>query len=97
MLTGAFISAALAMELPGPGSIYVSQSLRFRLPVMIDDSITVKLQVTEKQDRRKIVTLDCNAYNQNDKLVATGTAQVMAPAEKLQLERPALPRVEVQA
>ncbi|MCB1708212.1 MAG: MaoC family dehydratase, partial [Halioglobus sp.] len=56
MLTGAFISAALAMELPGPGTIYLGQSLRFRLPVKIGDTLTVTLEVTDKQDRRNIVT-----------------------------------------
>ena len=93
MLTGALISAALAMELPGPGTIYLSQSLRFRLPVKIGDTITIKLEVTNKQDKRQLVTLDCKAYNQDDKLVASGSAEVMAPSEKLLIERPALPRV----
>ena len=91
MLSGAIISAALAMELPGPGTIYLGQSLRFRLPVKIGDTITVKLEVTEKNDRRRGVTLDCKVYNQDDKLVVTGEAQVMAPAEKLSMERPPLP------
>lgn len=95
MLTGAVISAALAMELPGPGTIYLSQSLRFRQPVKIGDSITVKLEVTEKQDRRRVVTLDCKAYNQHDKLVANGTAEVVAPAEKLLIDRPELPGIEL--
>ncbi|MCB1702719.1 MAG: MaoC family dehydratase N-terminal domain-containing protein [Halioglobus sp.] len=94
MLTGALVSAALAMELPGPGTIYISQSLRFRLPVKIGDTVTVTLEVTEKQDRRKIVTLDCKASNAAGKLVATGTAQVIAPTQKLQIERPALPQVD---
>jgi 3-hydroxybutyryl-CoA dehydratase len=95
MLTGALISAALAMELPGPGTIYLSQSLRFRLPVKIGDAITIKLEVTDKQDKRQLVTLDCKAYNQDDKLVASGSAEVMAPNEKLRIERPALPRVQI--
>lgn len=96
MLSGAIISAALAMELPGPGTIYLGQSLRFRLPVKIGDTITVKLEVVEKKDKRKFVTLDCKAFNQNDKLVVTGTADVMAPSDKLVLERPALPRVQIE-
>jgi acyl dehydratase len=96
MLSGAIISAAIAMELPGPGSIYLAQSLRFRLPVKIGDTITVHLEVTEKKDRRNTVTLDCKVLNQADKLVLTGTAEVMAPTEKLQLPRPALPRVQVE-
>jgi acyl dehydratase len=97
MLTGAIISAALAMELPGPGTIYLSQALRFRLPVKIGDTIRVALEVTGKQDRRKLVTLDCKASNAAGQLVATGTAEVMAPAVKLQIDRPAPPRVEVLA
>ncbi|MCP5122048.1 MAG: MaoC family dehydratase N-terminal domain-containing protein [Pseudomonadales bacterium] len=95
MLTGAFISAALAMELPGPGTIYLGQSLRFRLPVKIGDTLTVTLEVTDKQDRRNIVTLDCRAHNQAGKLVATGTAEVMAPAQKMSIERPQPPRVRI--
>ena len=42
-----------------------------------------------------MVTLDCKVFNQHDKLVVTGTAEVMAPQEKLVLERPALPRVRI--
>lgn len=96
MLTGALISAALAMELPGPGTIYLSQTLRFRLPVKIGDTVTVKLEVTDKRDRRQFVTLDCKAYNQNDKLIASGSAEVIAPSEKLIMEYPALPRVRIE-
>jgi acyl dehydratase len=95
MLTGAIISAALAMELPGPGTVYLSQSLKFRLPVKLGDTVTVLLEVTDKQDRRRLVTLDCKASNQAGKVVATGTAEVMAPAQKLSIERPALPKVDI--
>lgn len=95
MLTGAFVSAALALELPGPGTIYLGQSLRFRLPVKIGDTITVQLEVTEKRDDKKFVTLDCKAINQNGKKVASGTAEVMAPSEKVTMPRPELPQVEV--
>ncbi|MEM1113012.1 MAG: MaoC family dehydratase [Pseudomonadota bacterium] len=88
MLTGAFISAALAMTLPGPGTVYLSQSLRFRAPVKPGDEITVELEVIEKLDRRRRVTLDCKAYNQARKLVVSGTAEVMAPEEKMMIELP---------
>ena len=91
MLTASFISAALAMELPGPGCIFMEQSLKFRLPVKIGDVITVKLTVTDMQARRKTLTLDCKAYNQHEKLVLTGTSVVIAPEEKLVLDRPAVP------
>lgn len=96
MLTGAYISAALAMELPGPGTIYLNQSLRFRLPVKLGETLTVKLEVTDKKDRRKLVTLSTNVYNQDEKLVAAGSAEVMAPVEKLTIDAPALPIVSVQ-
>jgi len=95
MLTGAIISAALALELPGPGTIYLGQTLRFRLPVKIGDTVTVELEVTEKRDDKKFVTLDCKARNQNGKVVASGNAEVMAPAEKVSIPRPPLPQVEV--
>ena len=93
MLTGAIISAALAMKLPGPGSIYLNQSLRFTAPVTIGDAVTVKLEVTDKNDRRGFVTLSTEAVNQNDERVATGEAQLIAPQEKLVLTQPALPTV----
>ena len=95
MLSGAIISAAIAMELPGPGTIYLGQSMRFSLPVKIGDTITVKLEVTDKKDKRRMVTLDCKVYNQHAKLVVSGTADVMAPEQKLTLERPPLPLVSI--
>lgn len=95
MLTGAIISAAIALELPGPGTIYVGQQLRFRQAVKIGDTITVELTVSDKQDRRKTVTLDCRAKNQAGKAVASGTAEVIPPGEKLELVRPELPPIRV--
>jgi acyl dehydratase len=95
MLTGAIVSAALAMILPGPGTIYLGQSLRFRLPVKIGDTVTVTLTVAEKRDKRQQVTLGCEARNQHDKVVASGTAEVMAPADKLVVEQPTLPRIDI--
>ena len=94
MLTGAVISAALAMELPGPGTIYLGQTLRFSRPVKIGDRITARLEVTAKRDDKKIITLACEVRNQNDKVVASGEAQVMASRERLLIDRPQLPRFE---
>ena len=95
MLSGAVISAAIAMELPGPGTIYLGQSLRFTLPVKLGDTITVNLEVIDKKDRRGFVSLECQVFNQHGQLVVTGTAEVMAPREKLVLERPLLPPVRI--
>ncbi len=95
MLSGALISAALAMELPGPGAVYIKQSLTFRLPVKVGDTVTIQLEVTDKKDRRRFVTLDCKALNQDGKVVANGTAEVIAPAEKISIERPEVPQVSL--
>ena len=93
MLTGALVSAAIATELPGPGSIYLGQSLRFRRPVKLGDTITVSLEIAEKTDRHRNVTIECSASNQDGVVVASGTAEVMAPDEKVSLDAPALPAV----
>lgn len=82
MLTGALISAAIAMQLPGPGSVYLNQSLQFRAPVFLGDTLTVTLKVTEKHGKRPWVTLSCTVENQDGKTVAKGEAQVAAPTEQ---------------
>jgi 3-hydroxybutyryl-CoA dehydratase len=93
MITGALVSAALACVLPGPGCIYLNQSLRFTAPVRIGDTITVRLKVTAKRDDRRFVTLDCEAANQNGETVATGVAEVIAPKEKIQVKASDLPAI----
>ncbi len=82
MLTGALISAAIAMQLPGPGSVYLNQSIQFRAPVFLGDTLTVTLTVTEKHAKRPWITLQCEVTNQEGKAVARGEAQVAAPTEK---------------
>ena len=82
MLTGALISAAIAMQLPGPGSVYLSQNIQFRAPVFLGDTLTVTLEVTNKHGKRPWVTLSCTVENQDGKAVAKGEAQVAAPTKK---------------
>lgn len=91
MWTGALISAAIATQLPGPGSVYRGQSLVFKNPVKVGDTVTVTLTVNEIKEKIKLVVLDCKAHNQDGKLIAQGTAEVIAPAEKLALQAPVLP------
>ena len=95
MWVGALISAALGTVLPGPGSVYRSQELKLRGPVRPGDTVTVELEVTDKKDRQRLVTLACTASNQEGKKIATGTAVVIAPAESLRIERPTLPAITV--
>lgn len=95
MWSGSLISAALATTLPGPGTIYLGQELSFRRPVKLNDTLTVTLTVKEKQDKKKIVILDCSVTNQKDEKVVTGTATVIAPSEAVSLEAPELPEIKI--
>lgn len=93
MFTGALISAALAMDLPGPGTIYMGQNLSFRKPVKIGDELLVVLEVASKHESKPVVTLTCTVSNQDDKVVASGEATIMAPTEKMTVTVPALPAI----
>ena len=80
MLVAGFVSAALAGELPGPGTVYLAQSLRFARPVKIGDVITVRLEVLEVTATRRRVRLATVCTNQRDEVVVDGEATVMVPA-----------------
>jgi len=95
MWTGALVSAAIATCLPGPGSVYRSQSLNFKHPVKIGDTVTITLIVSEIKERIKLVTLECEAHNQDGKLIAKGIAEVIAPADKQHLAAGILPVISV--
>ena len=77
LLTGSFISTVLGMKLPGPNSIYLSQSFSFTAPVKIGDTITAKVEVIEKQDEKKFIKLKTQVWNQHKKIVVDGEALVM--------------------
>jgi phosphate acetyltransferase len=85
------ISAVLGTRLPGPGTIYLGQNLRFRHPVGIGDTITATVTVTEKRPGKTLgagdVTLDCVCRNQDGQAVITGTAEIRAPDAKVRLPR----------
>ena len=78
MLSGSFISTVLAMHLPGPGTIYVGQNLQFRGPVFIGDTVSARVECTEKLERgwAKFKT---TVTNQDGKLVVDGEATVIPP------------------
>lgn len=95
MWGGALISTVLGTELPGPGAIYLGQSLQFRRPVGLGDTITVSVRVAEKNSEKHRVTLDCEAKNQKGETVITGRAEVIAPTEKISRPRVVLPEVEL--
>lgn len=76
ILTAAFISTAIGMHLPGPGTIYMSQSMRFLGPVRIGDTITARVEVVMLNDEKERVTLKTTCTNQAGKVVMDGEALV---------------------
>ena len=95
MWGGALISTVLGTQLPGPGAIYLGQSLRFRRPVGLGDTITVTVKVTGKDAEKHRVTLECQATNQRGEVVISGVAEVIAPTEKISRQRVTLPEVKL--
>jgi phosphotransacetylase/acyl dehydratase len=95
MWGGALISTVLGTQLPGPGAIYLGQSLRFRRPVGLGDTITVTVKVLRKDAEKHRVTLECQASNQRGEVVISGEAEVIAPTEKISRERVTLPEVKL--
>ena len=77
LLSASFISTILASKLPGPGTIYLSQELKFLRPVRISDIITVEVKVLEKNSEKKRVILSTTCKNQDGKKVIDGKAEVM--------------------
>lgn len=78
MLSAAYISAVLGTKLPGPGAIYLTQSLKFRRPVRIGDTVTARVAVTELDERRAHATLSTLAIV-DGRNVVEGEAMVMVP------------------
>lgn len=95
MWGASLISTLLGTRLPGPGTIYLEQTLRFRHPVTIGDTITVSVTVASKDAARHRVVLDCRCVNQRGETVIDGSATVRAPTEKVRRPRFALPEVEL--
>jgi 3-hydroxybutyryl-CoA dehydratase len=81
MFAGGLISALMASELPGPGAIYLSQSLRFVRPVLIGDTLTVSAEVVELFTSRRRVRVATICRNQRDEVVVDGEAMLMLPKD----------------
>ena len=77
MLTAGFVSATMAMQLPGPGAVYLSQSLRFLRPVRIGDVITTRVEIIELLLAQRHVRLTTVCRNQADKQVLDGEALIL--------------------
>ncbi len=95
MYTAALVSAAMALELPGPGSIYLTQTMKFRQPVKIGDTLTIRIEVTRKRAGKNFVIFTTLVTNQHGKKVLTGDATAQVPSEKIVLPAPELPPVRI--
>lgn len=79
MLVGSLFSKVFGIDLPGRGSIYLSQSLRFRRPVYFEDTITATVKVIEIDLEKNRVKFECVATNQTGEVVVLGEAVIMPP------------------
>jgi acyl dehydratase len=77
MIASSLIASLMGSELPGWGTIYLGQNLEFRAPVFIDDTVTVSVEVLEKDDKTKRIKLKTQAVNQDGRLVINGQALVL--------------------
>lgn len=95
MWTGSLLSTVLGTLLPGAGTIYLGQTLKFVKPVGIGDTVTARVTVTKKDNAKKIVELDCSCINQDGKEVLSGVATVLAPTEKIKRKRVPIPEIDL--
>ncbi|KAA3652784.1 MAG: phosphate acetyltransferase [Proteobacteria bacterium] len=88
-------STILGTEFPGPGTVYITQSLKFWRPVGIADTLEVTVTCREKFAHNSHIIFDCVAINQDGLKVIDGTAEVAAPTEKIKRPRVNLPEVTI--
>lgn len=92
---GTLVSAVLGSELPGPGTVYVSQSFSFRRPVTVGDTLTVTVTCREKHEHNHHIVFGCLAVNQSGVTVMDGIAEVTAPTEKIRRPRILPPDISI--
>lgn len=92
MFSGALISAAVACTLPGPGTIYLGQTMKFTRPVKLGDTLTVRLEILEKLPKNRVRIATC-VFNQHDEQVVDGEAEVLAPRREETVELKELPPI----
>lgn len=91
----ALISTVLGTQLPGPGTIYVTQDIRFKKPVVIGDTLTITVTAVEKKPEKKRVIFSCVGRNQRDEVVMEGKAEVVAPTKKIRRPKAVLPQISL--
>ena len=96
MLGASFISTVIGTQLPGPGALWVSQSMEFLLPVRLGDALTVSCTVLKKHARERLLELETLIHNQHQQLVLQGQGKVkLLPAKAAAAAPPGLSPVAV--
>jgi phosphate acetyltransferase len=95
MWSASLISTTLGTQFPGPGTILIDQSLHFARPVTIGDTITITVTVKQKFDHNHHIIFDCACTNQDGMQVVHGTAEVLAPTERMTTKRTEMPDIVI--
>ena len=88
-----FLSTILETKLPGPGTVYLNQTLNFAHPVALGDKITTRIKVKSKNIENKQIEFDCKVVNQLGNVVLSGVATVVAPIKRIFCEKAELPKL----
>jgi phosphate acetyltransferase len=95
MWTASLVSAVLGTTLPGPGCIYLGQTIAFTKPVFPGDTVTATVTVLEKQDKKRLVRLETVCTNQDGETVLKGEATVIAPKDRVRIKRKHMPGIRL--
>jgi phosphate acetyltransferase len=97
MWGGMLFSNVIGMQFPGPGTEYFDQSLHFERSVRVGDTLTVTVTCQRKFDHNRHIIFDCNCTNQDSERVIYGTAEVIAPKEKIKRAKATMPEIKLSA
>ena len=97
MWGGILFSNVLGTQFPGPGTVYIDQSLHFERSVRVGDTLTVVVTCQRKFDHNHHIIFDCNCTNQDNERVIHGTAEVIGPTEKIKRPKASLPEIKLSA
>nr|WP_321441413.1 bifunctional enoyl-CoA hydratase/phosphate acetyltransferase [uncultured Hyphomonas sp.] len=95
MWTASLVSAVLGTTLPGPGCIYLGQTIAFTKPVFPGDTVTATVTALEKQDKKRLVRLETVCTNQDGETVLKGEATVIAPKDSVRVKRKHMPGIRL--
>lgn len=97
MWGAALISAVLGTRLPGPGTVYLGQTLKFLAPVRVGDTLHIRVAVLTRDEDKKLLTLACSCTKQDGVAAIEVVATVIAPTEKIERPSATLPEVRLSA